>query len=194
MKVIGITGPIGSGKSVVCKCLEALGYPIYNTDSQAKRIMNESREIHRQIREKLSEDAISDGAIDRVKLAKIVFNDKSKLDTLNHIVHTKVREDLDRWLLEQGDENICFIESAILFSSGFDKGLDEIWIVEAPSAIRSQRVIYNRGMDKADFERRNSAQKDENRNKDDDYRVFFILNDDRHPLLPQIEHHLERNR
>ncbi|MDE6436166.1 MAG: dephospho-CoA kinase, partial [Muribaculaceae bacterium] len=92
--LIAITGGIGSGKSVVSRVLRAMGYPVYDCDSQAKAIMDADAEIHRRLCSEIDAAVVTDGVIDRKRLAEIVFNDKAKLAVLNAIVHSAVKAHL----------------------------------------------------------------------------------------------------
>lgn len=140
-KLIGITGGIGAGKSVVCKVLGSMDYPVYDCDSRAKALMDSSDAIKDAIRSSISAIAIGEeGRIDRKALSKIVFSDHNKLATLNAIVHAAVREDIAQWIETQQSEFV-FIESAILHTGGLDAIVDEAWVVEAPLDVRIERVM-----------------------------------------------------
>ena len=144
MYTIAITGGIGSGKSVVSTVLRIMGYPVYDSDSEAKKLMDESLEIRQAIANRISPDAITpDGHIDRQRLARIVFTDKSALATLNSIVHSSVRDHFDKW--RQRDK-VAFIETAILYQSRLDQMVNEVWDVIAPTEVRINRVMKRNGI------------------------------------------------
>ncbi len=140
MRKIGITGGIGSGKSVVTRLLDVLGYPVYDTDYYAKWLMHNSQELRRSLQEEFGEEVYIDGQLNRPKLASIVFADPSKLKKLNSIVHPSVRAHFNQWAQIQ-DSDLVFIESAIMFDAGLDRLLDEVWVVTAPQEERMARVI-----------------------------------------------------
>lgn len=149
MKLIGITGGIGSGKSVVCKILEAMGYPVYDCDSRAKALMDGSLCIKEAIASRISSKAVNAfGDIDRQLLSEIVFSSPMHLKTLNSIVHAAVRDDIELWAQAQ-TAPAAFVESAILHTGGLSAMVDDIWLVTAPLETRIDRVICRNGITRA---------------------------------------------
>lgn len=145
--LIAVTGGIGSGKSVVCRVLMALGYPVYDCDSRAKALMDADPEIKRRIGAEICSDAIdANGCIDRKALSAIVFNYADKLSALNSIVHSAVRADLRAWTKSQQTGNLCFVETAILYQSGLDHEVEAVWEVTAPVDLRIARVQNRSGL------------------------------------------------
>ncbi|MCH5219805.1 MAG: dephospho-CoA kinase [Muribaculaceae bacterium] len=181
--LICISGGIGSGKSVVARIVASMGYAVYDTDLQAKRIMDESVEMHRKLSECFGHNIVRDGNIDRRALADIVFSDDDKLKKLNSIVHSAVIEDITKWRESLSDE-IAFVETAILYQSGLDRLVDIVWEVTAPSEIRIERVMKRNSCSRAEVESRISAQRSENKHTHP--KVAVIVNDNLSPLLPQI--------
>lgn len=179
--IIAITGGIGSGKSVVSKILRCLGYYVYDCDSEAKRIMDTSEDIKRKLCELISKDSVQNGKINRPLISKIVFEDKSKLTTLNNIVHQFVLRDI---IKKSKDYNYFFFETAILHQSGFDIICDEVWEVTAPIETRINRVIKRNGLPRKQVVDRINSQNyiptQIHKN------VINILNDDINPILPTI--------
>ena len=141
--IIGITGGIGSGKSVIAKQLREMGYAVYDTDSEAKRLIVEDAHVREQMIQLFGEEVYRDGVYQTAVVAQRVFADKSLLARLNTIVHPAVRADIEDWLLENGgrDSEVCFIECAILYQAGFDSLCDKVVAVTAPEDIRLERVI-----------------------------------------------------
>ncbi len=159
MQLIGLTGGIGSGKSTIASAIEALGYPVYNTDREAKRIIVHNPAVRSQVETLFGSD-VFDGDIyltDRV--AEQVFADKSLLQKLNNIVHPAVGFDLRHWANEQ--TGICFVESAILFSSGLNKLCNKTVWIDAPEELRIARTIARDGSDINKVRARVRAQKDD---------------------------------
>ena len=155
--LIGITGGIGSGKSTIAQALRSRGYAVYDTDSEAKRIIVENPMVRSQV-EMLFGSQVFEGNVYRTQLvAKQVFHHPDLLAQLNSIVHPAVAFHLKQWAREQAEEAthpiqpykagrlearpICFVESAILFASGLDKLCDKIVVVTAPEALRIERTI-----------------------------------------------------
>lgn len=191
-RLIAISGGIGSGKSVVCNILHTLGYPIYDCDSMAKQIMDNSADIKKTIATEICKDAISSlGKIDRKVLAKIVFNDSTKLKILNHIVHSSVRNDIEKWATANSHKNILFIETAILYQSGLDKVVSEIWDVYAPEETRIKRVIARNNTSRHEVIARINSQ--QLRNIELHPNTHIIINDDKTPIIPQIQKLLNSN-
>lgn len=188
MHIIAISGGIGSGKSVVSRIVAVMGYAVYDCDSEAKRLMDSSNEIKTAIAEEISTDCIdSHGSIDRPKLSGYVFSDKKKLDALNRIVHGAVREDFARWCDRHKDDAILFVETAILYQSGMDAMVAEVWDVRASRQTRISRVMSRNGLTSRQVESRISAQ--------DAFtpghlhpHTFDIDNNGTIALIPQITH------
>lgn len=140
MKVIGITGGIGSGKTSVSKFIIEAGFPVYFTDDRAKQIMNESDEIKNYLTKKYSNNIYINNLLNTKLLASYVFKDTKALNELNEIVHPKVFDDFEIWKNSQ-NKNLIFKESAILFESGSYKMCDFNISVEADEEIRIARTM-----------------------------------------------------
>ena len=121
---IGITGGIGSGKSVISRLLKIMGYPVYDSDSWAKVLMNEDKAIRDSLSAMFGDEVYTDTGLNRSFLAQKIFNNKENLAFVNSVVHPAVGKHFLQWT-EMQNANLVFIESAILFSSGFDKIVDK---------------------------------------------------------------------
>ncbi|MBQ8832959.1 MAG: dephospho-CoA kinase [Paludibacteraceae bacterium] len=147
--IIGITGGIGSGKSVIAKQLREMGYAVYDTDSEAKRLIVEDAAVRKQMIQLFGSDVYKDGIYQTAFVAQRVFTDKSLLAQLNAIVHPAIRADILRWATMQDSPSfrkglgvgLCFVECAILYQAGFDSLCDKVVAVTAPEDIRLKRVI-----------------------------------------------------
>lgn len=137
---IGITGGIGSGKSVISRILKTMGYPIYDSDSWAKKLMNESEEIRNSLILKFGEETYTTMGVNRPFLAQQIFNNKENLAFVNSVVHPAVGKHFLHWA-EAQNSKLVFIESAILFSSGFNKIVDKVIFVDAPQEVRLERAM-----------------------------------------------------
>jgi len=181
---IGLTGNIGSGKSTVRKVFEILGVPVYDSDSQAKYLINNNSELIHSIKKQFGDDIyLTNGILDNKKLASIVFKDKSKLQILNSIVHPIVKQHFINWYSLQ---NYAYVieESAILFETGIYKEMDKNIVVFAPENIRIERVMKRDNASKENVIQRIKNQlSDEEKNKKAD---FIIYNDNTEQVLPQI--------
>lgn len=142
--VIGLTGGIGSGKTSVAKILEEQGFPIYLSDNRAKDIVNENADLIQKIKNLLGEDAYIDGIYNRKYVADIVFNDKSKLEELNHLIHPAVAIDFENWVNAQ-DSKFLFKETALLFELGLHKKCYKSLLVTADENARIKRVMDRDG-------------------------------------------------
>lgn len=180
MKIVGLTGGIGSGKSTVGKLLENKGIPVYYSDIRAKEIMNESNAIISQLKEWYGEDIYKDGKLDREMLASAVFTDREKLHQLNSIVHPAVFEDFENWKNRQNSP-VIIKEAAILFESGSYKQCDLVLTVSAPEEVRILRTMERDHMSREKVENRLSKQwSDHEREAKADY---IIRNDGSYPDL-----------
>lgn len=189
-KLIAICGGIGSGKSIVSRCLLAMGYPVYDCDRNAKKLMDCDRAICDRIADEIAEDAIGhDGSINRSRLSEIVFADADALSRLNKIVHGAVRDDLRQWVACRRTP-LAFVETAILYESRLDREVDEVWEVCAPSEIRLERVMRRNGLTEEQVLARMSAQDSFVPEKYHQC-VKSIINDGCAPILPQIEYLLK---
>ena len=139
---VGITGGIGSGKSVVCRIFNLLGVPVYDCDKEAKKLINCDPQIVKSIKNLAGDDVYTpEGNLINSKLAQIVFSDKNKLNQLNAIVHPAVKQDYQKWCQKHKNQPYTIMESAILFESKFENLVDIIVTVTAPEQLRITRTI-----------------------------------------------------
>lgn len=142
MLKIGVTGGIGSGKSLVCKVFETLGVPIYSTDLKTKQIQIKDLEVIEGTKKIFGEEAYdSNNQLNREFIAAKVFDDKSKLAQLNSLVHPKVFQDFENWCKALKNQPYIIKESALTFETGFNKKLDKVILVTAPIDVRINRVL-----------------------------------------------------
>ena len=183
--LIAITGGIGSGKSVVSSILRVCGYKVYDCDLNAKLLMDNSNEIKRVISKRIDSSVITpQGDINRTLLSSIVFGEQSKLQILNKIVHGAVRADIIKWRDANEGYPYLFVETAILYQSGLDAIVDEVWDVTAPQEVRIERVMRRNNFSREQVEARINSQNYNPQNIHPDTKT--IVNDDVSPLLPQI--------
>lgn len=189
MKVLGITGGIGSGKSLVCQILRALEVPVYDMDHRAKRLYDTDPQLKQSMIDLLGEEiyrSSPDGTLNRAMLSGLIFSDNALLQSVNALVHPAVRADLQRWIIQQSEqgEKLIALESALLLSSdNLPNMVDHIVVVTAPEALRLERAMARDGvareailqrMDKQLPQEAMCAQADS-----------LIINDGR-ALLPQV--------
>lgn len=146
MKVVGLTGGIGSGKSSILEVFSAKGIPCYNADDRAKKLMQEDEELIFKIKELFGDGIYDAHGLNRKKMARLVFNDKNKLKGLNAIVHPAVQKDFQLFLSKQNAPYVIK-EAAILFESGGADQCDTVILVTAPEEIRVNRVLKRENTD-----------------------------------------------
>ena len=137
---VGITGGIGAGKSTISKIFKLLGIPVYDADSRAKWLMNHESGLKKEIINLFGVEAYTSEGLNRTFIAKQTFNNQSKLEQLNALVHPAVGKDYIDWEKEQKSP-YTLKEAALLFEAGSFKDLDLIIVVSAPEELRIERVL-----------------------------------------------------
>lgn len=175
MKIIGLTGGIGSGKSTVARFFAELGAPIYIADDEAKKIMETSKIIREEIKVLLGEEAYQGEKPDRGWIASKVFQEDSLLQALNKIVHPRVREHFEAWTKRQNAAYVIY-EAAVLFENGGDKNCDYTILVTAPKETRIERLLKRDRSTRKEIEARMAAQwSDKRKSKLADFQIENLL-------------------
>ena len=180
---IGITGIIGSGKSMLSKVFRSMGIPVYDTDANAKSLMNSDLKIKESLIHYFGERTYHNDSINKEYLREIVFGNEENRKIVNAIVHPVVKNDFIKWS-EQCESKIVAIESAIIFEAGIDDILDHIIFVEAPEEVIIKRICYRDkvseivALQKITMQKKNSG-----REKCD----TVFINDREHSLIEQAE-------
>lgn len=181
--MIGLTGGIGSGKSVVAKIFATLGIPVFNADDEAKRIMQTSPEIKTKLIEQFGMDIYNESGLDKEKLASIVFDDPFQLQLLNAIVHPVTIQAAKAWAAKQTSPYVIK-EAALIFESGAADGLLKVIGVTAPLSLRTHRVMQRDGITKEQVDARMRNQiSDTIKMRLCDY---VIENNNQQMVLPQV--------
>jgi dephospho-CoA kinase len=157
LKIIGLTGGIGSGKTTVAGIFHDLGVPVYIADTEAKALTNRSKVIRRKLIELLGPEAYKDGAVNRSFVADNIFNDPELLQQVNAIIHPKVASHFKRWLKKQKAPYVIK-EAAILFENGGYKQCDSTILITAPMRLRIERIQARDGSTRKEIESRMSNQ------------------------------------
>ncbi len=157
MKVVGLTGGIGSGKSTIARLFAALGIAVYDSDTEAKKLINASAEIKKRIVEVFGAEAYAEGGYNRAYMADIVFRNPDKLAVLNSIVHPVLADYFNQWVALQTSPYVIK-EAAILFESGSYKNCDFIITVTAPETLRISRCMSRDGSTEAQVRARMAQQ------------------------------------
>lgn len=181
---LGVTGGIGSGKSVVCEFLSLFSIPVFDSDAKAKEIMNSSESVRVGLIELLGENSYRFGVLDRQYVSERIFADKRLVEKVNSIVHPVVFDSFDSWCEEQRDCPMVACESAILFECGMNRRMDRVLLVTASLDERIDRVMKRSGLTREQVLERigNQMSDDQKRAKCD----YVVTNGDFVPIIPQL--------
>ena len=185
---IGITGGIGSGKSIASRLFHALGVPVYDADTRARWVMENDNTLRSELLAAFGPDTYNAaGQLNRPALAGTVFNNPARLAQLNGLVHPHVGTDFERWATAQQQAGHAYVlkEAALLFEAGSYKQLDRIITVFAPLAVRTARVLrrdpQRSAADVAAIMAKQLSEEEKMQRAD-----YVLVNDDAQPLLPQV--------
>lgn len=183
MLKIGLTGGIGSGKSVAAGIFKVLGVPVFDADLEAKLIMEKDEQLALSIQKLFGNESYTGKKLNRKYLADIVFNDALKLKQLNALVHPAAIEAANDWMNKQ-TAGYVVKEAALLFESGSAGYLDFVIGVHAPRELRIKRVMER---DKATFEQV-FARTQRQMNEEEKLKLcdFVVVNDESQLLIPQV--------
>lgn len=181
---LGITGGIGSGKSVVCRVMQLLGIPVYNSDLESRRLMVSDEAIRRDLIALLGSQVYQDGALNRPLVASYLFASPDHAQRINAIVHPRVKADFRRWVAARAQHQMVAIESAILIEAGFASEVDQVVMVKAPLEVRIRRAMDRDGADRQQVMQRIARQMSEDEKRSMSHHQ--LLNDDKSPLIPQV--------
>ena len=179
-KLIAVCGGIGAGKSTVTRLLRIMGYPVYDCDSQAKRLMEESEPVKQQLIDLFGPTAYDGNHLNRQLIASQVFNDKSLLNKLNSIVHPAVKSDIIHWAHNNQGDELLFVETAILKESNLEQLFDNIIYVTAPIDIRIRRV-----MKRSNLTHSQVIERINNQDSTIPQNAAIIINDDTNSIIAQ---------
>ena len=161
MKIIGLTGGIGSGKSTVLELFKILGVKTYSADESAKKLVNTDPYLINLIKSSFGENIYDKGQLNYKKLSDIVFEDKEKLKLLNSIIHPAVAKDF-KLFLNSNNEDYIVKEAAIIFETKSENNYDKIIFIQSPLEIRIERVINRDNISREEVMKRINNQLDEN--------------------------------
>ena len=183
MTKIGITGGIGSGKSVVSELMKIMCIPVYNADDASKNILKTNRFIQEELKKLLGEDIFSNGELNKVKMASLIFNDPDLLSKTNAIIHPIVFNDFNLWSNSQHSDMVA-CESALIFESGMNRFLDYTITVSAPMKTRIERVkLRDNTSERQIMNRIKNQLPDEEKIRLSD---FILVNDNQQAVIPQL--------
>ena len=182
--IIGLTGGIGSGKTIVSQLFKTLGCVIYNSDSRAKDLYFNS-EVKQQVISLLGQEAYTiNGELNKVFISQTVFSDEAKLKQLNGIIHPAVKKDFDLFVKSYPAETFIIKESALLFEENLYLKCDATILVTAPIELKIERIVKRNALSKIEIEKRMHTQwADEQKIPLAD---FVIVNDEKQAIVPQV--------
>lgn len=185
MKIIGITGGIGSGKSTVAKVFAVMGIPVFDSDAEAVKLYYNDEELKKSMISVFGENLYRNGILDKKFLAKKIFNDKVSLSKVNSMVHPAVERSFKKWIIDEcAGCDFVAQETAILFEAGLAGQFDYIINVTAPQDIRIRRVCERNGVSVDNVKKRIKNQmNEEERSALSD---FVIVNDGYMSVIKQI--------
>lgn len=187
---IAIIGGIGSGKSVVSRLFRLMNIPVYDCDSEAKRLMNTSAALRSELIKAIDERVYkADGVIDRAYLASFMFGNAQHVALVNSIVHPAVRADFKQWAANT-QASIVAVETAILFESGLDADVDSIVLVSAPIETRISRAILRDHSNEQAIRQRMKSQMSDTELMTRANHI--ILNDDTTSLIVQVKQVIQK--
>ena len=160
MKIVGLTGGIGSGKSTVLNQFKNLGINTYSADKAAKKLINSDKGLIKSIKNLFGDNIYENNILDSVKLSKIVFNDPYKLKALNSIIHPAVAKDFESFIKTKNGDYIVK-EVAIIFETNTEHNYNKIVLVRAPLEERIKRVILRDNLSREDVIKRVNNQIDD---------------------------------
>tara|TARA_B100001778_G_C18456075_1_gene568960 strand:+ start:303 stop:881 length:579 start_codon:yes stop_codon:yes gene_type:complete len=181
MKVLGVTGGIGSGKTTVCGIFKTLGVPVFSSDEVSKDILF-TPHIQKKVEELFGNQVLQNGVLSKQKLAKYIFSSEDALESLNQLLHPKVSEAFETWKKHQ-KHNVVIKEAAILFESGGDKSCDYVLNVYCSEQERIRRVLLRDDRSELEIKAIIARQwSDNERKKHSD----FTINNESEKLIPQV--------
>jgi dephospho-CoA kinase len=143
---VGITGGIGTGKSLICQIFSILGVPVFNADLAAKKLTSSDPEIRENLILLMGKDIYTGNLINRSEMAQQIFNNPILLKQVEQIIHPKVNEYFKEWCNSHTNHPYVIQESALLFESNAYLLFDRFITVTAPIELRINRVIKRKGM------------------------------------------------
>ena len=183
MLKIGITGGIGSGKTYICQIIEKMGYQVFYSDIEAKKLMSNNTVLIKKIKKIIGENAFLNGEINKPIIRSFLFKNEQNKEILNEIIHPFVFQEFEQWS-KLKEEEIIFNESALLFETGSYKRFNKIILITAPEEVKVNRLIKRDQLTREEIVKRFQAQLDDTIKKQK--ADYIIDNNDKELLIPQI--------
>jgi|WetSurMetagenome_2_1015567.scaffolds.fasta_scaffold10745_4 dephospho-CoA kinase len=186
MMKIGVTGGVGSGKSLICNIFNHLGIPVFNADDEARILSDSNAEIKAALIALFGKEIYQQQRLNRPLLAEIIFTNQDALEQVNQIIHPRVAISFSNWCQQQSGHLYVIQESAILIESRASRSFDNIITVSSPLNLRIQRVMQRKNMtlDKIKAIMNNQISEEEKIKQSD----YTIVNDESILVMPQVLH------
>lgn len=182
MKVLGVTGGLGSGKTTVCKIFKTLGVPYFSSDEVSKSILF-SINVQKEVVNLFGDIVIKNGLLDRKKLARLIFSDEAALESLNQLLHPKVAYAFNKWKDKQ-QGSFVIKEAAILFESGAYKSCDYVLNIYCSEKERIKRVLFRDDRSESEIKAIMSRQWTDLQRKE---KSDFYIDNEVEKLIPQVK-------
>jgi dephospho-CoA kinase len=180
---LGVTGGIGSGKTTVCRIFRVLGVPVFVADAAAREVMNNDPGIRDRINSIAGKDLYSGGELDRMELARLIFNRPEMLKSVNAAVHPVVLQIFSKWA-DESDAPYVIMEAAVLFESKADTYVDRVVSISAPVEERIARVMGRNELSREQVIERIKNQLEDDEREEQSY--YVINNADNEMIIPDI--------
>jgi dephospho-CoA kinase len=180
---LGVTGGIGSGKTTVCRIFRVLGVPVFVADAAAREVMNNDPGIRDRINSIAGKDLYSGGELDRMELARLIFNRPEMLKSVNAVVHPVVLQIFSKWA-DESDAPYVIMEAAVLFESKADSYVDRVVSISAPVEERIARVMGRNELSREQVIERIKNQLEDDEREEQSY--YVINNADNEMIIPEI--------
>lgn len=185
-KVIGITGGIGTGKSIICRIFEILGVPVYYADERAKWLTNNDLQLRKEIKELFGKQAYDEnGLYNRKWIASQVFQNPQALQMLNMLIHPRVFEDTEKWLTLHKNQPYILREAALTNAAGKGNDLDKLIVVSSPLSLRIER-IKKRDPHRTDDEIKAIIERQRTEEEFSQIADYQIINNETQLIIPQV--------
>lgn len=186
MVKVGITGNMGSGKSLVCSLFEQMGIPVFFADDEAKKLYSEPQVMENMKKHFGKSIYLSNGNLNKKKLSRLIFNDEYAMQFIRDLIYPELQKSFNEWVVEKALNNCKYVlyEAALILENGFQKQFDKLILVSSPEWLRIERIKERDKLsEKAIRARMNKQWPEEKKLTLAD---FVIVNDGKQMLIPQV--------
>lgn len=186
MVKVGITGNMGSGKSLVCSLFEQMGIPVFYADHEAKKLYSEPQVMQNMKKHFGKSIYLSNGNLNKKKLSRLIFNDEFAMQFIRDLIYPELHKKFNAWATEKALNNCKYVlyEAALILENGFQKQFDKLILVSSPEWLRIERIKERDKLsEKAIRARMNKQWPEEKKHALAD---FIVINDGKQMLIPQV--------